>query len=209
MVSRETKRWLFSILVRVFTAFGSVFYDRQYLRGRYFDDSFEGWRWVLRGILWQKILRFNSNIPWPVSPLNAISVPYNITFDPDDINMFNEMGGKYFQNFLGSITIGSGTWIASNVGLITSNHDPSNLDRNLPGKNVSIGAHCWIGMNSVILPGVTLGDHTVVGAGSVVTRSFPEGYLVIVGNPARVIRRLPSSDEPGQPGPSDDRNKDA
>ena len=208
MVSRETKRRLFSILVRVLSAFGSVFYDRRYLRGRYFDDSFDGWRWVIRGILWQKILRFNSDIPWPVSPLNAISVPYNITFDPDDINMFNESGGKYFQNFLGSITIGSGTWIASNVGLITSNHDPCNLDRNLPGKDISIGAHCWIGMNSVVLPGVTLGEHTVVGAGSVVTKSFPEGYLVIAGNPARVIRYLPSAPEPAEPGCSDDHNKD-
>lgn len=207
MVSRETKHRLFSILVRVFTAFGSVFYGRRYLRGRYFDDSFDGWRWVLSGILWQKILRFNRNIPWPVSPLNTISVPYNITFDPDDLNMFNEGGGKYFQNFLGSITIGSGTWIASNVGLITSNHDPSNLDRHLPGKDVSIGAHCWIGMNSVVLPGVTLGDHTVVGAGSVVTKSFPEGHLVIAGNPARVIGHLSSAPEP-EPGCPDDHNKD-
>nr|WP_283244199.1 DapH/DapD/GlmU-related protein [Luoshenia tenuis] len=53
-----------------------------------------------------------------------------------------------------------------------------------------LGEKCWIGMNSVVLPGVTLGPHTVVGAGAVVTKSFPEGYCVIAGNPARMIRKL-------------------
>ena len=49
---------------------------------------------------------------------------------------------------------------------------------------------CWIGMNSVILPGVVLGDSTIVGAGSVVTKSFVEGRQVIVGSPARVVKKL-------------------
>ena len=43
-------------------------------------------------------------------------------------------------------------------------------------KDVVLGKYCWIGMNSVILPGVVLGDHTVVGAGSVVTKSLSKGY---------------------------------
>jgi acetyltransferase-like isoleucine patch superfamily enzyme len=60
----------------------------------------------------------------------------------------------------------------------------------LPGKDVIIGKKCWIGMNSVILPGVCLGDHTIVGAGSVVTKSFPDGNCIIAGNPARIIRVL-------------------
>ena len=89
-----------------------------------------------------------------------------------------------------TIIIGKGTYIAPNVGIVTTNHDTSNLDRHLPGKNVELGKSCWIGMNSVILPGVVLGDNTIVGAGSVVTKSFPEGHCVIAGNPARKIKDL-------------------
>ncbi|MDT4068951.1 type 8 capsular polysaccharide synthesis protein Cap8J, partial [Staphylococcus aureus] len=59
-----------------------------------------------------------------------------------------------------------------------------------PGEDVKIGNYSWIGMNSVILPGVELGEHTIVGAGSVVTKSFPEGNVVIGGNPAKIIKKI-------------------
>ncbi|MFQ5805446.1 MAG: acyltransferase [Phycisphaerae bacterium] len=47
----------------------------------------------------------------------------------------------------------------------------------------------WIGMHSIILPGVTLGEGSVVGAGSVVTKDTAP-WTVVAGNPARVIRTL-------------------
>lgn len=65
-----------------------------------------------------------------------------------------------------------------------------NLDRHEEAKPVLIGEKCWIGMNSVILPGVILGPHTVVGAGSVVTKSFVDGYCIVAGNPAKIIRKI-------------------
>jgi len=51
-----------------------------------------------------------------------------------------------------------------------------------------IGARCFIGARSIILPGVRIGDGSIVGSGSVVTRDVPPGSIV-AGNPARVIRR--------------------
>ena len=49
--------------------------------------------------------------------------------------------------------------------------------------DVIIGNDVWIGINSIIMSGVTLADGMVVGAGSVVRRSFPP-YSVVAGNPA-------------------------
>jgi acetyltransferase-like isoleucine patch superfamily enzyme len=44
-----------------------------------------------------------------------------------------------------------------------------------------------IGMNAVLLPGVTVGRNSIVGAGAVVTADVPEGAIV-AGVPARVLR---------------------
>ncbi|MGD1048875.1 MAG: acyltransferase [Candidatus Krumholzibacteriaceae bacterium] len=56
-------------------------------------------------------------------------------------------------------------------------------------KRVRIGRGAYIGVNAIILPGVTVGEGSIVGAGSVVTKDVPP-YSVAVGNPARVIRSV-------------------
>jgi hypothetical protein len=168
----------------------SLFFDKRYLRGRHFDCSLRGWMWAVRGLLTQKVLRYNAHVPWPVSPFTIVNCPSTVTFDRDDLNNFQTMG-VYFGNFGGGrINIGRGTYIAPNVGIITTNHDPADPERHLEPKDVCLGEKCWIGMNSVILPGVSLGDHTTVGAGAVVTRSYPEGHCVLAGVPARIVRHL-------------------
>lgn len=62
-------------------------------------------------------------------------------------------------------------------------------------KNVVIGPGTFIGVGSIILPGVSLGSCCIVGAGSVVTKSFPD-RSVIGGNPAILIRTI-EEDEAG------------
>ncbi|MBA2370163.1 MAG: hypothetical protein H0V71_00795 [Chloroflexi bacterium] len=44
-----------------------------------------------------------------------------------------------------------------------------------------------IGVNAVLLPGVTIGEGAIVGAGAVVTRDVP-AYAIAAGVPARVMR---------------------
>jgi len=169
---------------------GGKFFDRRYLRGRHFTTSRAGWAWVLRSLFTQKLAGFNRHVPWPASPFIHISEPDGIRFHPDDLNNF-QMWGTYFANQGGGlITIGRGTYIGPNVGIITTNHDPMNPDIHRAPADITLGRACWIGMNSVVLAGVTLGDHTVVGAGSVVTRSYPEGHCILAGSPARKIRDL-------------------
>ena len=47
----------------------------------------------------------------------------------------------------------------------------------------------FIGMNSLILKGLTIGERSIVGAGSVVTRDVPP-RTIVAGNPARIIREF-------------------
>lgn len=174
--------WLFVKILQPF------FYRKQYLKGKWFESiTALGWRWAATDIVHRILFQTNLGVPWPVSPY--MKCGSNIEFHVDDINNF-QGAGNYFQTFSGKITIGKGTYIAQNVGIITANHDLMEPDVHQQGKEVILGEKCWIGMNAVILPGVKLGDHTVVGAGSVVTKSFEEGYCVVAGNPGRQIRRL-------------------
>jgi acetyltransferase-like isoleucine patch superfamily enzyme len=69
----------------------------------------------------------------------------------------------------------------TNVPIIDQGHDPPAA--------VLIKRGCWIGANTVILPGVTIGENAIIGAGSVVTRSIPARALA-AGCPARVIRQV-------------------
>lgn len=168
----------------------SFFYDKRYLEGRWFQyPNLEGYKWCWKALIPQKILGNNRKIPWPISGQVVIGNNENIHFDTNDLNNFQHYG-CYFQNYRGNIFLGKGTYIAPNVGIITENHDLYNLDLHQEAKDVVIGNDCWIGMNSVLLPGIRLGEKTIVGAGSIVTKSFEEGNCVIAGNPARLIRKL-------------------
>jgi virginiamycin A acetyltransferase len=64
--------------------------------------------------------------------------------------------------------------------------DPETWHRELRGDTV-LGNDVWIGMEAVILPGVTIGDGAIVGARAVVTHDVAP-YAIVVGNPAKVIK---------------------
>lgn len=180
------KKKLFCIVSRYTVG---LFYDKSYLKGRWFNDSVKGWRWCWRNFIMQKIIGYNRHVPFPVSHRNNIGIADHIMFSVDDLNNFQNFG-CYFQAYDGYIKIGKGTYIAPNVGIITQNHNTNDLDKRTSPRNVIIGEKCWIGMNSMILPGVVLGNHTIVGAGTIVTKSFPEGNCIIVGNPGRIVKNI-------------------
>lgn len=54
---------------------------------------------------------------------------------------------------------------------------------------IHIGKGCMIGMETMIMPGVTIGDGAIVGARSLVTKDIP-AWTIATGNPARVIKNI-------------------
>lgn len=93
------------------------------------------------------------------------------------------------------VSIGNRVTLSSGVRILT--HDGTGwLFRGATGRRfryakVSIGDDVFVGIGSIIMPGVRIGDNCVVGAGSVVTRSVPNG-MVVAGNPARVLTTFDS-----------------
>ncbi len=107
-----------------------------------------------------------------------------------------------------NIEIGSHCLVSWNVGIADSDFHPLEpaqrlIDaqalapyfKNRPARPklktvpVKICDNVWIGMNAVILKGVTIGENSVVAAGSVVTKSV-EPNVVVAGNPATVVKEF-------------------
>jgi acetyltransferase-like isoleucine patch superfamily enzyme len=104
-------------------------------------------------------------------------------------------GPGLFMDGRGGITIGDNVIFAPEVALISYNHDFKTAEWKPYGpgiirKPIEIGADCWFGMRTIILPGAKIGEHVIAGAGSVISGEI-EPNSIIAGNPARVVRKLP------------------
>jgi acetyltransferase-like isoleucine patch superfamily enzyme len=51
---------------------------------------------------------------------------------------------------------------------------------------IQVGSHVFIGVNTIVMPGVKIGSNVVIGAGSVVTKDIPDNSVAI-GVPAKVV----------------------
>ncbi|MFM5017517.1 CatB-related O-acetyltransferase [Aeromonas veronii] len=56
-----------------------------------------------------------------------------------------------------------------------------------PAGDTRIGNDVWIGMEAMIMPGVTIGDGAIIAARSLVNQDVPP-YAMVAGTPARVVR---------------------
>lgn len=110
-----------------------------------------------------------------------------------------KMGSGYMNydcaiDVFSSITIGHNVVISERVSIRDSdNHSiksdglgvtPNTSPDTLP---VIIEDHVWIGMNAVILKGVTIGEGAIIAAGSVVNKDVP-AHSLVGGVPAKLIK---------------------
>jgi acetyltransferase-like isoleucine patch superfamily enzyme len=88
------------------------------------------------------------------------------------------------------VEIGEDVWLTREVKII-AHFNPTPLIKELVGgkrvDKVKIGRGAFIGIGSIILPGVTIGEGGLVGPGAVVTKDVPD-YTWVAGNPAQPIK---------------------
>lgn len=107
------------------------------------------------------------------------------------------------------IEVGNNVTISTGVFFTTHDNSVSKVIKNSTDifGRIRIGDNCFVGQNSIILPGVIIADNTIIGAGSVVTKSFKQGNQVIAGNPAKVICTLSEFKEKVKDNTFDTREK--
>lgn len=91
------------------------------------------------------------------------------------------------------VSIGNHVTLTSGVKFITHDGGVWVFREKFPDLDVfgpiSIGDNVFIGIDSIIMPGVSIGNNCVVGAGSIVTRNV-ESNMVVAGIPARALCTL-------------------
>lgn len=133
----------------------------------------------------QKILGINRGVSWPVHFTSRVLYRKRIRVGRRSYPGWSQ--GCYIQARNG-IEIGSNLRMGPHVGLISANHDPDDYDQWLPSEPIRIGDNVWIGMNSVVMPGVRIGSNVVIGSNSVVIQDLPDN-VVAVGSPCSVVRQ--------------------
>ncbi|MDT2712389.1 acyltransferase [Enterococcus dongliensis] len=110
-----------------------------------------------------------------------ISIGNNCT-----VNSFCHLSGN------GGIEIGNNVLIATQVVIISANHNFDDINRPIreqgeTREKITIEDNCWIGAGAKILAGVTIHQGSVIGTGAVITKDIPPNS-VVVGIPGKVLK---------------------
>lgn len=91
------------------------------------------------------------------------------------------------------ITLGDNVHITKNVEFVTHDGGVLILRQFQPDleltKPIVVGNDVYIGINTIILPGVNIGNRCIIAAGSVVTKDVPDNS-VVGGVPAKFIKTV-------------------
>lgn len=115
----------------------------------------------------------------------------------------NTFFGDYVRmdtSYADMIYIGDYTHITSGCRILCHQRDLTNYckgdnaaDLGYKTGEVHIGKGVMVGMETIIMPGVTIGDGAIIGAGSIVTKDIP-AWTIATGRPARVVKEIPKKE---------------
>lgn len=143
-------------------------------------------------IKWRILNKHNFTTVERLFPLNVVNVGNN-SYGSLDVFTWNAENEK--------LVIGNYVSIAPGVKFVLGGNHRLDSFSTYPFKVMMLGDKneatskgriiveddVWIGMDSLILSGVTIGKGAVIAARSVVTKDVPP-YSVVAGNPAKVIK---------------------
>lgn len=125
-----------------------------------------------------------------LSVLNPMKLAKKIGVNIDESSRIISMPNFGSEPYL--ITIGKHVTISSEVNFVTHDgatwcfRETDEYKGIFKYGKIFVGDNCFIGMRSIILPGVKIGNNCIVAAGAVVTKDVPDGCIV-GGVPARII----------------------
>lgn len=92
-----------------------------------------------------------------------------------------------------SIEIGDNCYITRDCIILDHTQEKQGGPLKLWGENefgkVKIGNNVFIGVKTVIMPGVTIGNNVIIGACSLVTKDIPSD-VVVFGQPAKIHKSI-------------------
>ena len=120
-----------------------------------------------------------------------------IIFSPERLSVGDDfrINHNVYINARSGVTIGDDVTLSYGAKIISTGYDVEHWmntgeKMHIVDAPVTIGNHCWIGTDAIILPGVNItGEYVVVAAGAVVTKDITESKVVVGGVPAKIIKR--------------------
>lgn len=115
---------------------------------------------------------------------------------PESLKIGNDckINSNVVINARSGVSIGDDVTLSDGVKIISTGYDIEHWIKtaekiHIENDPIVIGNHCWIGANSIILPGVKItGEYVVVAAGAVLTKDIPESKVIVAGVPAKIIK---------------------